>query len=179
VNTPDGATLIALARNAISAAFGLPARAVGTCPLLEERRGAFVTLTRDGELRGCIGRVQADLRVREVIPEMARAAAFDDPRFTPLTRDEYARIALEVSLLGVPWRVASPDEVRVGTHGVIVSMHGRRGLLLPQVAVEWNWSRDQLLSYACRKAGLPADAWHGPGVRLEVFTSDVYGEETG
>lgn len=177
MTTADGGPLITLARNAIGAAFGLPADSVPASPLFDQRRGAFVTLTRDGDLRGCIGRVQADLLVREVVPEMAHAAAFEDPRFTPLARDEFDRVSIEVSLLGAPRRVESPDEVVVGTHGVIVSMHGRRGLLLPQVAVEWDWSREELLSHACRKAGLPPDAWRAGGVRLEVFTSDVYVEE--
>jgi AmmeMemoRadiSam system protein A len=126
-----------------------------------------------------VGRVQADERVRTVVPAMARAAAFEDPRFPPLAAHELPRVLIEVSLLSRPSAVASPAEIVVGEHGVIVSARGRRGLLLPQVALEWNWSREELLAHACEKAALAPDAWRLPGTRLETFTADVYAEEAG
>lgn len=174
----DRRALVGAARAAIAARLGFPPTAHPDSPLFDLKRGAFVTLTHDRQLRGCVGRVQADRAVRVVVPEMARAAAFEDPRFPPLDPSEFAAIAVEVSLLSLPVAVVSPEEVVVGLHGVIVSAGGRRALLLPQVAVEWNWSREDLLANACRKASLDADAWRRPTTRVEVFTADVYAEET-
>ncbi len=175
----DRRALVGLARAAIAAALGVRADPHPDSPLLDLRRGAFVTLTRARVLRGCVGHVQPDRRVRVIVPEMARAAAFEDPRFRPLEPAEFADLAVEVSLLTLPVPVKSPGDVVAGTHGVIVSAGVRRGLLLPQVAVEWNWSREELLAHACRKAALPPDAWRDPATRIEVFTADVYGEDAG
>ncbi len=176
---PDGIALLALARNAIGAAFGLAFAPGPDSPLFAARRGAFVTLTLRRRLRGCVGRVQADSPVGVIVPEMARAAAFQDPRFPPLERGELTLVTIEVSLLTVPRPVSSPEEVEVGIHGVIVASGGRRGLLLPQVATEWNWSREELLAHACEKASLAPDAWRRPGTRIEVFSAEVYAEEEG
>jgi AmmeMemoRadiSam system protein A len=172
----DARALTGLARAAIAAALGTPAEAPPDSPLLDARRGAFVTLTLRRRLRGCVGRTQWNERVRIVVPEMARAAAFEDPRFPPLTAGELALVSIEVSLLSRPVRVASPQDVVTGTHGVIVSAGGRRGLLLPQVAIEWNWSREELLAHACEKAALDRDAWRHPSTRVETFTADVFAE---
>ncbi|HEU4366258.1 MAG TPA: AmmeMemoRadiSam system protein A [Candidatus Krumholzibacteria bacterium] len=173
----DRLALTRLARAAIAGALGVAADPPPDAPILDARRGAFVTLTLRRALRGCVGRALADERVRLVVPAMARAAAFEDPRFPPLTSGELASVSIAVSLLSPPVAVSSPEEVRVGTHGVIVRAGGHRGLLLPQVAVEWNWTREELLGHACEKAALDRDAWRRASTRIEVFTAEVFGEE--
>lgn len=172
----DRLALTGLARAAIASALGTAALPPRDVPIFDTRRGAFVTITLRGALRGCMGRVPAGERVRRIVPAMARAAAFEDPRFSPLTAGELAAVAIEVSLLTPPVVVASFEEVDVGTHGVIVSAGGRRGLLLPQVATEWNWSREELLARACEKASLDRDAWRHPATRIETFTAEVFAE---
>jgi AmmeMemoRadiSam system protein A len=172
----DRLALTGLARASIAAALQLRAGPAPDSPILDERHGAFVTLTLRERLRGCVGQIRSDEPLRALLPEMARAAAFDDPRFPPLTVAEFKIVLIEVSLLTRPVRVASPDEVVVGTHGVIVSARGRRGLLLPQVAIEWNWTREELLENACAKASLPRDAWRKPATRVDTFTARVYAE---
>jgi AmmeMemoRadiSam system protein A len=180
VNTAtERLVLTGLARASIAAALELVAVPPPDSPLLDERHGVFVTLTLHGSLRGCVGQVQSSERLRALLPDMARAAAFQDPRFAPLTTTEFGIVLIEVSLLSRPVRIASPEEVEVGTHGVIVSARGRRGVFLPQVAVEWNWSREELLENLCAKASLARDAWRHPDTRLETFTARVYAEEEG
>jgi AmmeMemoRadiSam system protein A len=173
----DGPVLTGLARAAIGRALGLPAPHPPSVPILDDYRGAFVTIMLGGRLRGCMGRVEADQTVRVIVPSMACTAAFEDPRFAPLRREELERVSIEVSLLSAPVAVDAPEAVVAGTHGVIVSAAGRRGLLLPQVAVEWNWSREDLLDHACEKASLPRDAWRRPDTRIETFTADVFQED--
>jgi uncharacterized protein len=143
-------------------------------PHLREKRGAFVTLHKDGKLRGCIGRIAAVTPLEETVREMARSAALDDPRFAPVAFEELEHLALEISVLS-PMRELAPEEVTVGRHGLLVSYDGRRGLLLPQVAVHWRWSREMFLAQTCMKAGLPPDAWLR-GARIEGFTAEVFGE---
>jgi AmmeMemoRadiSam system protein A len=145
-------------------------------PACAEKRGVFVTLHRDGELRGCIGYPLPQNPLWEAVPEMALAAAFSDPRFPAVAKDELARLDIEISVLTVPQPVAGPDNVRVGLDGIIVSKGARRGLLLPQVPLEQGWDLEQYISYGCRKAGLPADEWRR-GVQIETFQAVVFGEK--
>jgi AmmeMemoRadiSam system protein A len=138
------------------------------------RVGVFVTLYRRGELRGCLGHLEGSRPVAELVQQMAVASARDDPRFPPLLADELPDIAVEVSFLS-PVARAQPEEVEPGRHGVILR-HGRRqGVLLPKVAAELGWTRQQLLEGVCRKAGLPRDAWREPGAELLVFEAQVVG----
>jgi len=175
VSEPARAALLALARATIAAQFAAQPPVTIDDPLLAESRGVFVTLTRDGRLRGCIGRVDPDEPLSTLLPEMAIAAAFHDPRFPPVTAGELPHLRLEVSLLTPP-RAAKPDDVIVGVHGVMVSGRGRRGLFLPGVATEWGWTRDELLDEVCRKASLPADAWRSGGATLHTFETVVLAE---
>jgi AmmeMemoRadiSam system protein B/AmmeMemoRadiSam system protein A len=145
---------------------------------LSEEEGAFVTLKKSGQLRGCIGNIVGDGPLYKTVRDMAVAAASQDPRFSPVTPDELQGIDVEISVLSKPRAAKSVDEIVMGTHGVIVrkGMHG--GVFLPQVATETGWSRDTFLSELCsQKAGLPADCWKDPGTRLEIFTADVFGEK--
>lgn len=143
-------------------------------PHLLEPRGAFTTIHRNGALRGCIGFIEALYPLWETVQETARAAAFQDPRFPPLMIDELSEIQLELSIMS-PLRPIAAEDVVVGLHGLIVSHLGRRGLLLPQVAPEWGWDRETLLSQTCVKAGLRPDAWKN-GAVLEAFTAEVFSE---
>lgn len=172
--------LLSLARSAIAASLGVGSEAPAThLPIFDRRQGAFVTLTIHDRLRGCIGRIEATDVLRVVIPAVAYSAAFSDPRFAPLEIGEFPRVCIEISLLSVPERLHTPDELVVGRDGVIVEWRGNRGLLLPQVAVEHGWGRDELLAHACAKASLPPDAWRKGGVGILRFEAEVFREPAG
>lgn len=143
-------------------------------PALEARAGVFVTLLKDGELRGCIGHLEADAPLGVRTAEMAVAAASDDPRFPPLRAAELPSIAVEVSVL-TPAVRATPEEVVPGRHGVLVVRGAARGVLLPQVATEYGWGREELLEAACRKAQLPDRAWCDGVTQVFVFEARVWG----
>lgn len=146
---------------------------------LVEPRGAFVTIKKAGRLRGCIGNVEPGGPLWETVARMACAAAFDDPRFDPLTSEELSTVSIEISVLTLPRRITSPDDIHVGTHGLIVERGSQRGLLLPQVAVEWHWDRFEFLEQVCHKAGIPADSWQSKDVTLYTFSADVFTELEG
>jgi AmmeMemoRadiSam system protein A len=142
---------------------------------LAELRGAFTTLHLNGRLRGCIGYVFPSQSLYQTVAETAKAAAFDDPRFQPVTKPESQGLKVEISVLS-PLRTVKPEEVVVGKHGLVVKQGNRRGLLLPQVPLEWEWDRETFLSQTCLKAGLNSGAWQH-GAELQVFTAEVFGEE--
>ena len=141
---------------------------------LRRRYGAFVTLTLDGRLRGCIGHIVGDQPLVETIAAMAEAAAFGDPRFPPLTRREFDRVAIEISILGPLEPCPDPAQVVVGRHGLMVRRGARSGLLLPQVPVEWGWDRETFLDHTCRKAGLEDGCWRDPSATLHWFEAEVF-----
>jgi AmmeMemoRadiSam system protein A len=143
---------------------------------LKEHCGAFVTLHLHGELRGCIGYIEAQFPLHETIEEAAVKAAFEDPRFPPLSAEEFEDVEIEISVLSPLQKTSSVDEIEVGKHGLVIDGGYTRGLLLPQVATEYGWGREQFLSQTCRKAGLPTDAWKKKGVTIYSFTSDVFSE---
>lgn len=144
---------------------------------LAEPRGVFVTLHREGALRGCIGYVEAVKPLLEAVRDMAVSAATEDPRFPPVRPGELAEIDLEVTVLSPLRRVSDPESVEVGRHGLVIRRGGRSGLLLPQVPVEQGWDRREFLEHTCLKAGLPRDAWQDPVTELHVFTGQVFGEK--
>lgn len=173
--------LLRVAREAVEAAAkgNKPPSFDVSDPRLRENEGAFVTINRNGKLRGCIGRVISDQPLYQTVRDMAVSSALKDPRFPPLREDELGEIEVEVSVLSKPWPVKDVSEIIPGKHGVIIQkgfMH--QGLFLPQVATEWGWGREELLSNLCsHKAGLPPDAWKDPDTRIEIFTADVFSEE--
>jgi AmmeMemoRadiSam system protein A len=144
-------------------------------PHLAELRGAFTSVYWNAALRGCVGYVLATSSIYRTVAETARAAAFDDTRFQPVTREEAHELQVELSILSPP-RPILADAVEVGHHGLLISMHGSRGLLLPQVPVEHGWDRTTFLEQTCRKAGLPLDAWQ-KGAVIEAFTAEVFGDK--
>lgn len=143
---------------------------------LAEQRGAFTTLHRDGKLRGCIGYIVAANPLYLTVIETAAAAAFEDPRFMPVDETEALQLQIEISVLS-PLSPIAPEQVEIGKHGLMISHHGHRGLLLPQVPIEWGWDRDRFLAETCRKAGLPSDAWQR-GATIEAFTAEVFSESS-
>jgi AmmeMemoRadiSam system protein A len=136
--------------------------------------GVFVTLHRRGELRGCLGHLEADVPLASMARRMAVASAHDDPRFPPVSREELGDLDVEVSVL-TPLREASAGEIVPGKHGVVVRRGHRQGVLLPQVATEQRWDRERFLAAACRKAGLPEGAWGDPATDLWSFEVQVIG----
>ena len=142
---------------------------------LAQARGVFTSLHIGGALRGCVGYVLPVCALYRAVAETARAAAFEDTRFYPVTLQEAPHLEIELSVLSVPQRIQA-EAVEVGRHGLLISMGGRRGLLLPQVPVEHHWDRETFLEQTCRKAGLPPDAWK-KGALIEAFTAEVFGEE--
>jgi AmmeMemoRadiSam system protein A len=145
-------------------------------PHLAEPRGAFTSLYLNGELRGCVGFILPVGSVYRAVIDTARAAAFEDARFHPVTMEEARHLEIELSILSPP-RPISVEEVEVGRHGLLISLSGQRGLLLPQVPTERNWDRITFLQQTCRKAGLPPDAWQR-GALIEAFTAEVFGEKS-
>jgi uncharacterized protein len=144
--------------------------------VLCEARGAFVSLHRHGQLRGCIGFIEAVKPLLQTVREMAAAAAFHDPRFRPLQADELADLEIEISVLSPLRLIKSTDEIEVGKHGLYIVRGLNRGLLLPQVATQYHWNRLQFLEQTCCKAGLPPDAWKDPQTQIYVFTAAVFSD---
>jgi len=169
--------LLRLARNSIAARLeGLPPPEEAlTDPALLTHRGAFVTLKIDHRLRGCIGHVVAISPLWLAVRENAEAAAFRDPRFPALERDELAHVRIEISAL-TPMCPSSPGDIVVGRDGILIERGSLRGLLLPQVAVEYRWDAETFLDTACRKAGLAAGCWREPGTNISTFSAEVFGE---
>ncbi len=141
---------------------------------LNEKCGAFVTIHKQGMLRGCIGSLEADTPLYRQIAEMAEAAAFRDPRFRPVEEEELPYLDLEISALTPLERITDPDDIQVGLHGIVIRKGYRSGLLLPQVATERNWDKMTFLKETCRKAGLPPDAWKDKDAEIYVFSADVF-----
>jgi AmmeMemoRadiSam system protein A len=139
--------------------------------------GAFVTLKRGGRLRGCIGTLECRRPLAEEVARVAVSAAREDPRFEPLRASELEDLDVEVSVLG-PLEAIDPHDpaaIEIGRHGLVVEQGRRRGLLLPQVATEWGWHREEFLSQTCVKAGLPRDAWR-QGATVYRFDAVVFGD---
>lgn len=141
---------------------------------LSEPRGVFVTLRKKGDLRGCIGYIRGVGPLYRAVMENTVNAA-GDPRFSPVTADELGEITIEISVLTPLERVSSPEDVEVGRDGLYIKKGLQSGLLLPQVAVEQNWTRIQFLDYTCRKAGLPRGAW-SDGAELYIFQAGIFSE---
>jgi len=147
-------------------------------PRLMKKEGAFVTLHKDGRLRGCIGNILGRGPLHQTIRNMAISSATQDHRFSPVKEEELAAIDIEISVLSVP-KEAKHDEIVMGKHGVIVSKGPfNSGVFLPQVATDTGWTKEEFLSQLCyQKAGLPSDCWKDPSISLQIFTAEVFGEK--
>jgi len=144
--------------------------------IFAQRRGVFVTLHVRNRLQGCIGVVESKEPLGEAIVRCAASAAREDPRFAPMKAEQLDDLGIEISLLSEVAPI-TPDSIEIGRHGLLVVHQGRRGLLLPQVAVEHRFSREQFLQETSRKAGLPRDAWRDPEARVFGFTCEVFQED--
>jgi AmmeMemoRadiSam system protein A len=168
--------LIDIVRAAVSAQVSGLRLEVSPSGDFPEVSGAFVTLKRHGHLRGCLGTLECRRPLAEEVARCAANAAHADPRFSPVQASEVADLSVEVSLLGPLESIdpSDPEAIVIGRHGLVVEQGSRRGLLLPQVAPEWGWDRDQFLAHTCRKAGLPSDAWRR-GAQVYRFEAEVFG----
>jgi uncharacterized protein len=172
--------LLGLARRAISEALaGEPGRpdTAEVPQALRVPAAVFVSLHLSGELRGCIGSLKPESPLADAVAENACLAAFEDPRFAPLTSAELPNLEIEISILG-PFEPCDPERIVIGRDGLMLRNGSQAGLFLPQVAVEWGWSREEYLERLCQKGNLPAGEWRRPGVTLERFTAEVFSETT-
>jgi AmmeMemoRadiSam system protein A len=179
--------LLDLARRAVAAAAAgdpapdaraLAAEALGAVtPALALRRGAFVTLTADGRLRGCIGYIEGIKPLLEAVLDNARSAAIDDPRFDPVRTGELNRIHLEISALTPLHEVAGPQDIEIGRHGILLARGRARAVFLPQVAPEQGWDLETTLDHLSMKAGLGPGSWREEAT-FQVFEAEVFEEET-
>jgi AmmeMemoRadiSam system protein A len=171
-------TLLSIARAAIHAEIARkPLTHDEYEDVLHTRAGVFVSLHIGEELRGCIGTLQSTDPLYLATEHAARSAATRDPRFPPLSARELELVHLEISVLSPFELVRDFAEIVPGTHGLIVRRGLRSGLLLPQVATEYGWDREEFLSYTCRKAGLPQDAWRDGSCEIQKFTAVVFSEK--
>jgi AmmeMemoRadiSam system protein A len=143
---------------------------------LAQPSGAFVTIRMDHDLRGCIGYIESAEPLADVVADVAVKAAFEDPRFPPLTSPEFKHVTLEVSVLTPLRPISDISEITVGEHGLLLELGHRRGLLLPQVAVEYGWNREEFLENVSRKAGLARDAWRDPKSTIYIFSAEIVDE---
>ena len=143
-------------------------------PELGVKQGAFVTLRCRGALRGCIGDIYGHEPLGITVQTMAIAAASQDPRFPPLSESELEGLEIEISVLSPMQRISTPSEVEVGRHGLWIRRNAYQGVLLPQVAVEQGWDRNQFLSYTCRKAHLPPNAWQDADTEIRIFSAEIF-----
>jgi len=147
-------------------------------PLLKEKRGVFVTLHKKGMLRGCIGYIMPMEELYKAVSKMAIQSSTGDPRFPPVRSEEFDEIEIEISVLTVPERINSVDEIKMGKHGVIVKKGYQQGVFLPQVATETGWSKEEFLSRLCYdKAHLPENAWKDKDTEIYTFSAQVFEEE--
>lgn len=141
---------------------------------LKQVRGAFVTLHKHGNLRGCIGYIQGIASLDETVKDMAVAAAFEDPRFPSLTKEEFNEIDIEISALTPLKKIEDINEIEVGTHGILMRKGFQSGVLLPQVATEYNWDRETFLEQTCFKAGLGSNCWKDKDTEIYIFSAEVF-----
>jgi len=172
--------LLETARDTVEAVIkGKPIRKVKSDQFeLNAHCGCFVTLKNDEQLRGCIGQFTSSKPLIELISEMARASATEDPRFfsEPITIDELHNLHIEISVLSPLRRTDNPLGLRLGIDGIYIKRGYASGCFLPQVADETGWNKEEFLSYCCaHKAGLPADAWKDSRTEVYLFTADVFG----
>lgn len=174
VSNLDRPRLHQIARDAIQARLQGKSYTAPRIESLDKKRGLFVTLTIDGELRGCIGQIRAHEPLYDVVAEMAQAAAFEDPRFPQLTEKDAARIKTEISVLSPLERVHDFDTIKVGRHGLMVKLESHSGLLLPQVATENGWDRIEFLEETCLKAGLSRNSYKDRLAEVYRFTGEIF-----
>jgi AmmeMemoRadiSam system protein A len=178
LSNEDKKALLQLARSSIECA--VQEKPLPRTDLLKQNlhtpSGAFVTVRVNGELRGCYGYVEAYYPLAQSVQEVGVRAALEDPRFEHVAPEELSAMDLEVSVLDAPVRVERIEEIEVGVHGLILETKLHRGLLLPSVATEYGWDREQFLNHTAQKAGLPTNAWKNKNVTIFKFTAEKFSE---
>ncbi len=168
--------LLALARQSIETKFSKDFIIYPDDEAFSIQMGVFVTLHKHGELRGCIGYIKGFKDLVPSIVEMARAAAFQDPRFPQVKENELPDITIEISVLSPMQLVLDTNEIEIGRDGLLLNHPYGSGLLLPQVPVEWNWDLPTYLNQICYKAGLPAGSWKDDKAQLYRFSAEIFSE---
>jgi len=179
LNESDKGILILGAREAIQSLFVetvSPVIDYDYHPNLRNKMGAFVTLTKDNRLRGCIGYLESDINVYQTVCEAAKQAAINDPRFPPLKYSELEKIYIEISVLSPLQKIESYQDIEIGVHGIMLEEGRFRSVPLPQVAIEQNYTREQFLSALCEKAGMPDYSWESGLLNIKIFTAQVFSE---
>jgi len=176
LNQEEKKTLLHIARTVVenkARGKAVPEFKIGS-PILKENRGAFVTIHKRGQLRGCIGYIEGHGPLHKTIEEMAEAAAFRDPRFGPVRENELSELEFEISVLTPLKKIKDANEIQVGKHGIYIKKGWFSGLLLPQVATEYAWDRQTFLEHTCQKAGLPSNAWKENDTEIYIFSADIF-----
>lgn len=182
ITLTQGSFLISTAKNIINSSlnnqkYKLPEEFINE---FREKRGIFVTLKKQGNLRGCIGYPEPILPLYKALESASTSAAFEDPRFPPLKKEELGSILLEISVLTIPKEMKNstlPDSIKIGTHGLIIESNNKSGLLLPQVATEYNWTAEEFLTQTCLKAGLKANTWKEKNCKIFSFKAQIFSEK--
>lgn len=180
ISNEEKRILLRLARNSIKSLFQKTDSleiALDDHPILYTHKGAFVTLTINNRLRGCIGYITSNSSLNKTVEDAAVQTAIGDPRFPKLTLEEFNLISIEVSVLSEPFPMHNYDEIILGKHGLILSEGNQRGLLLPQVPIEHGMNKEEYLSALCEKAGFYPDLWCERILNIEMFTAEVFSEK--
>ena len=173
----DRCELLKIARASLVEYFGGEKyRHVNLSEALQQERGAFVTLRKQGSLRGCIGYIQALKPLAEAVADLAVDAAIHDPRFPSMQAEELEEADIEISAMTPIEKIDDVEVIEVGKHGLFLKRGGYSGLLLPQVATEWGWDRKKFLEQTCNKAGISKDAWKDDDTEIYIFSAEVFGE---
>lgn len=178
LNSSDKDALLKFARLTLEARLK-KMKAPGLNALSDEmllRKGAFVSLHRNNELRGCIGQIYPEQELYRVVQHCVLNAALEDGRFSPVTLDELRDLEIEISVLSPLHRIQSIEEIELGLHGLYMVQGPYRGLLLPQVATECGWDRIEFLEHTCLKSGLPRSAWQDPKTIIYIFEAEIFSE---
>ena len=180
MNIDDRKRLLDIARNTILCHLdneSLPTELLNNIPeSLSKKQGAFVTLHKQGNLRGCIGMFVGEGPLYETIQEMAVSAATKDYRFPCVSVKEMEEIDIEISVLSELEEIDDYNLIEVGTHGIYITRGFHRGVLLPQVATSYGWNKETFLDQTCIKAGLPSGIWREKGTKIEIFSAEIFGE---
>jgi AmmeMemoRadiSam system protein A len=143
---------------------------------LKLQTGLFVTLHKHDQLRGCIGYIEGIKPIQNAVVEMSVSAAFEDPRFPPIEKSEIDNIDIEISVLSPLETISDTSQIEIGKHGIIIEKGLMRGLLLPQVATDYEWDVKTFLEQTCKKAGLPANAWKEETTKIQIFSAEIFSD---
>ncbi|HOH46977.1 MAG TPA: AmmeMemoRadiSam system protein A [Candidatus Cloacimonadota bacterium] len=176
LNPDQRKSLLQLARTSIESRFNGHEPSPSEDPIFRKQYGVFVSLHKHGELRGCIGYIKGHKALGLSVVEMAQAAAFRDPRFSPVSQDEIPELELEISILGEMIPITGPQDIQIGRDGLLLDHPRGSGLLLPQVAEEWGWGPVAFMQQVCKKAGLSRGSWQDKEARIFRFEAEVFSE---